>query len=150
MAAQTPKPLYLITDGGKLRREGTLVSVVERALEGADGAVGYVQLREQASESGGATDREALKLAGELRKMCEQYGAKLVVSRRPDLAVLAEVDGVHLGSRSMPIEEVRGFLGPNKTIGYSAHREEEALAAFQAGANYVFISPIFPRMCVCG
>ncbi len=144
------KPLYLITDGCRLRSEGRLVSAVKSALEGAEGAIGYVQLREQSHFQAGvrggepATDEEILALAAELAPICMAVGAKLLINARVDLAVKAKVDGVHLGAKTGSIRDARRELPHFSVVGYSAHCPEEAFVASVAGADYVFLSPIFP------
>ena len=148
MAAQ--KPLYLISDGCRLRTQGKLVSAICAALEGAGGAIGYVQIREQnpfqAEVRGGlpATDAEVLSLIAELKPICEKHGSKLLINGRVDLAVQSKIDGVHLGSKTASIRDARRELPHFSVIGYSAHCPEEAFVASVAGADYVFLSPIFP------
>ncbi|MDX1429122.1 MAG: thiamine phosphate synthase [Rhodothermales bacterium] len=52
--------------------------------------------------------------------------------------------GVHVGAAGVSIEDARNVEGVNGPIGYSAHNFDVAHAAFDAGAHYVFFSPIFP------
>lgn len=148
MGAQ--KPLYLISDGYRLRSQGKLVSAIKAALEGGEGCIGYVQIREQnqfqAEMRGGqrASDAEILKILAELKPICESHGAKLLLNSRVDLAVQAKIDGVHLGAKTVSIRDAKRELPHFSVIGYSAHCPEEAFVASVAGADYVFLSPIFP------
>ncbi len=71
-------------------------------------------------------------------------GLALLASRRADLARAFDLDGVHLGSQAIPVREARAWLGPQATIGYSAHSPEEAQRAARDGASYVTLSPIYP------
>lgn len=137
------RPIYLISDGGELRRRGTLISVVSAALEGAGGAIGYVQLREQLAGEGPASDGEVIDLGEELLPLCRQHGAKLILNRRLDLATAVGADGVHLQASIAGVESVRETCSADFLIGFSAHSEGEAIAAVDAGADYVFLSPIF-------
>ncbi len=50
---------------------------------------------------------------------------------------------MHLGGASIPIREARRLLPPGSLIGYSAHSPEEAEGAALAGADYVFLAPVF-------
>ena len=52
--------------------------------------------------------------------------------------------GVHVGANGPAVSEVKGMDGINGPVGYSAHSLDVARAAFDAGADYVFYSPIFP------
>lgn len=125
--------LYLITD----RKVATkpLPEAVRMALEGG---VRAVQLREK-----DLPIRELLALAQELREITRQFGAKLFINDRVDVAVLSEADGIHLGAQSMPASAVRTIVGNGKLIGVSTHHIDEAHAAAQAGADFVTFGPVF-------
>ena len=126
--------LYLVTDrkttGGR-----ELTWVLEQALEGG---VRAVQLREK--DLGG---RELLKLAREVKRLCDRYGAELFVNDRVDVALAADAAGVHLAANSIPVETARQLLGPDQKIGVSTHSAEEARAASEAGADFVLFGPIY-------
>ena len=131
------KPLYLITDGGKLREEGTLVEKVQQALIGAKGKVAYVQLREHPIH-----DDVTKELATKLGDVCRVHGAKLIVNSRVDIASF--FDGAHLKSKQKAeIKIAKKEIGDDKVIGYSAHSVEEAKEVLDLGVDYVFLSPIY-------
>ena len=127
--------LYLVTDrnttGGR-----ELTWVLEQALEGG---VRAVQLREK--DLGG---RELLELAGEVKELCDRYGAELFVNDRVDVALAADAAGVHLAANSIPVETARDLLGPNRKIGVSTHSVDEARTASEAGADFVLFGPVYP------
>lgn len=125
--------LFLITDRKVSRRP--LSYAVKAALEGG---VDAVQLREK-----DLTSRELFELADEFRRLTATFNAKLIINDRADVALAVDADGVHLGWRSMPIKKVRGLVGPEKLIGYSAHNLQEAQNAQQEGADYITFSPIY-------
>ena len=52
-------------------------------------------------------------------------------------------DGVHLPSRSIPIEIVREHAPKEFLIGVSTHSSDEISAAKQAGADFAVLGPIF-------
>ena len=126
------------------------MQAVGAALKGAQGAIGYVQVRElssfQAEMRGGlpASDEELLAIVAELKPICREFGAKLLINARVDLALKSGVDGVHLGAKTVSIRDARRDLPHFSVVGYSAHCPEEAFVASVAGADYVFLSPIFP------
>src|SRR5262249_39099946 len=66
-----------------------------------------------------------------------------IVNDRPDLALLARADGVHLGETDMPVSAVRRVLGPDPVIGLSAHSVEEAAEASSLAVDYIALGPIF-------
>ncbi len=146
LALTDSQPLYLITDGGRLRNDGALFRKLAAALRGGQGRLAYVQLREQIERPGydPAEDEEVKRLALELIPLCHSFGAGLIISHRLDLAQDVRADGVHLpGTALKKLPEVRELLGRERVLGYSAHAADEAIEAFSGGASYVLFGPVF-------
>jgi thiamine-phosphate pyrophosphorylase len=144
------KPLILITDGGKLRECGELVDSITCALEGAKGSVESVLLREQfISERGvSISDSELLSLAEALSPVCKENDSKLIIHSRKDLMKETNFfDGVHLNAATWNISKAedncRAGVDTKFQLGYSAHSLDECQQASAAGADYIFLSPIF-------
>jgi thiamine-phosphate pyrophosphorylase len=125
--------LYLITDRKIVAKP--LPDAVRLALEGG---VKAVQLREK-----DLPVRELLALARELRSITREFGAKLFINDRVDVAMIVGADGVHLGGASMPVDAARKIVGKDMLIGASTHNMEEALAAQKGGADLITFGPIF-------
>jgi thiamine-phosphate pyrophosphorylase len=126
--------LYLITD--RMQTAGrTLPAVVADALRGGLRAL---QLREKDLSAA-----QLLEIAVELRQLTREYGAKLLINDRVDVALAAGADGVHLGKAGLPVPEARRMLGSERLIGYSAHSVDEALQAQMAGADFVTLGPVY-------
>ncbi len=126
--------LYLITD--RLQTAGrALPAVVADALRGGLRAV---QLREKDLAAG-----QLFELAVELRQLTREYGAKLLINDRIDVALAVDADGVHLGKAGLPLAEARRLLGHKRLIGYSAHGTDEAIQAQLAGADFITLGPVF-------
>jgi thiamine-phosphate pyrophosphorylase len=94
-----------------------------------------------------ALTRSAVALANERNPR-----AKVIVNDRLDVAIAAGAAGVHLGRASLPAHEVVrcrqalrsvGKSSQEFLIGVSCHSLEEAGAAEQAGADYIFFGPVF-------
>jgi thiamine-phosphate pyrophosphorylase len=102
--------LCLVTDRG-LARGRSLVDVVGAA---ARGGVTMVQLREKT-----ATTREFLDEARALKTLLAPLGIPLIINDRVDIALAIDADGVHVGQKDMPVEQVRAMIGPGKIIGLS-------------------------------
>lgn len=104
----------------------------------AQGGAGLIQLRDKASSA------DALKrLAENLRAAVRSSGARLIVNGNVNVAAAVEADGAHLPERAS-IEEARARLGGTALIGYSAHSVDGVRRAEDAGADYAFLSPVFP------
>lgn len=127
--------LYAVTDRSWLKPGETLAEVVETLLKAG---VTCVQLREK-----GAEDALILQEARELKALCHRYGVPFLVNDRPDLAQAVGADGVHVGQEDTGLTEARNLLGPNALLGGSAHTVEEALAAQEAGADYLGCGAVF-------
>jgi len=99
------------------------------------GGVDIFQLRDKH-----APDDELLRAAATARRLCDEHGALFVLNDRPDLAVAANADGVHLGQDDMAIAEARAAIGPDLLIGRSTHSPAQIDAA--AGADYIGVGPV--------
>ena len=125
--------LYLITD--RKQTKMPLPDVVRLALEGG---VKAIQLREK-----DLPVRDLLQLARELRILTRDFGARLFINDRVDVALAVEADGVHLGQQSMPPEAAKKVAGGRLMIGVSVHTIEEAKVAETGGADFITFGPVF-------
>ncbi len=127
--------LYLVCD----RRPGgrPLADVLEPALRGG---VDIFQLRDKE-----ASDDELLAAAGEARALCADTGALFLLNDRPDLAVAAGADGVHVGQDDLPVAQARAAMGPDAIVGLSTHAPEQLTAAFGERPDYVAVGRCTPR-----
>jgi thiamine-phosphate pyrophosphorylase len=123
----------LVTDA--LCRASLVGTVKEAALGGAQ----IIQLREKNFD-----DRTLLARARDVREVTRSSGVVFIVNDRPDIARLADADGVHLGQDDLPIREARRILGPGALIGVSTHNLDQVRRAILEGADYIGVGPTFP------
>ena len=114
---------------------GPWLDVAAAALEGG---ARCLQLREKALDDG-----ELLRRARRLRQLTREHDALLIVNDRPDVARLAEADGVHLGLHDLPIADARRIAGGRLLIGRSTHTPQQLDAALTEQADYVAVGPMF-------
>jgi thiamine-phosphate pyrophosphorylase len=127
--------LYAIVDVGALAmRRVAPVAFAEAVLR-----VRPAALQVRAKD---APARETLALMRELAPMCHRAGVPLVANDRPDLAILAGCDWVHVGQEDMPIDRVRR-IAPSLGVGVSTHNIEQLDAALAARPLYVAYGPVF-------
>jgi thiamine-phosphate pyrophosphorylase len=100
------------------------------------GGVDIVQLRDK--EAG---DEQVLEAAKVFRRVADQHGALFVVNDRPDLAVAAEADGVHVGQDDTPVSEAGAVVGPDRIVGLSTHSPDQIAAA--RGVDYIAVGPVY-------
>jgi thiamine-phosphate pyrophosphorylase len=128
--------LYLITPPAF--QTDAFARDLEAALGGGD--VAAVQLRMK-----GASDGEVLAAGAVLKPIVQSAGAAFIVNDRPDLAAKLGADGVHIGQEDARIGEARRLMGPEKTIGVTAHNSRHlAMEAAEAGADYVAFGAFYP------
>jgi thiamine-phosphate pyrophosphorylase len=98
-----------------------------------------IQLRDKNLDDAALLERAIAAVA-----VARRYGALLVINDRPDIAVAAAADGVHLGERDMPVLAARRVVGSSRLVGRTAHTIEEARAALRDAADYLGVGPCFP------
>ncbi|MBI5757257.1 MAG: thiamine phosphate synthase [Planctomycetales bacterium] len=115
------------------------------AIRGAlDGGVSIIQIREKS-----LPDRQLLEHARRVRDWTRETGALFIMNDRPDLAVLCDADGVHVGQDELTVHDARRIVGPNKLVGVSTHTIEQARQAVFDGADYIGVGPVFPSQTKC-
>ncbi|TXT32906.1 MAG: Thiamine-phosphate synthase [Planctomycetota bacterium] len=108
---------------------------IRQALEAG---VRIVQLREKE-----LSDRRLLEAARRVREWTREADTLFIMNDRPDLAVLSEADGVHVGQDELSVREARRIVGPHRLVGVSTHTIEQARQAVLDGADYLGVGPCF-------
>jgi thiamine-phosphate pyrophosphorylase len=90
------------------------------------------------------TDRDLLSLAKRVRGWTREAGALFIMNDRPDLALLAGADGVHVGQDELSVSDARKIVGPDRLVGVSTHSIEQARRAVLDGADYLGVGPTYP------
>jgi thiamine-phosphate pyrophosphorylase len=125
--------IYLITDGSPSVRP------IETFLaEAVAGGVGMVQLRERTLD-----DRSLLDVARRCASTCRRLGVPFIVNDRPDVALLAGADGVHLGQDDLPAADARRIVGADAIIGLSTHSPAQVDAARSSPVDYIGVGPVW-------
>jgi len=126
--------LYVITDevvgGGR--------SHAEIARLACAGGADAIQLRDKARGP-----EELCRIGREIRAITREAGALFIVNDNLDVALACGADGVHLGQGDLGVDEARRLAPRSFVIGVSVGNAREALAAVEAGADYVAASPVF-------
>ena len=127
--------LYFITDRDTLNKDYDFLESVEDAILG--GAT-LVQLREKTMET-----RAFYETALKVKEICHKYNIPLIINDRLDIALAVDADGIHVGQDDMPMTVIRDIIGKDKIIGVSATTYEEALKAYNDGADYLGIGAMY-------
>jgi thiamine-phosphate pyrophosphorylase len=123
--------LYLVTDARQA--QGDLKDFLDVVL-GA--GVDIVQLREKHAEAG-----DLLRWSKAFRAASDRNDALFVLNDRPDVALAAGADGVHVGQNDLDASVVRKFVGPDIIIGLSTHSPDEYDTA-PPDADYLCAGPV--------
>jgi thiamine-phosphate pyrophosphorylase len=130
--------LYLVTDTA-LAAPRPVADVVRAAVAGGATAV---QVRDKT-----ASRRELLALTRAVQAaLADRPDVALWVNDAVDVALLAGVDGVHLGQDDLPPAEVRALLGPDRLLGFSVSSaaELDVARALPAGTvDLVGVGPVW-------
>ena len=101
------------------------------------GGVDVVQLRDKHLDARPLLARAAIAAA-----VCRDAGVPFILNDRPDLALEAGADGVHVGQDDVPPALARRLLGPDAIVGFSTHAEAELDASVAEPVDYVSAGPV--------
>jgi len=127
--------LYLVTDRKLFGAQCSMYQAFETALEAG---VRSIQLREK-----DLTTKELFDMAFWMRELTQEYGARLFINDRVDVALSVSADGVQLGHASLPVRTAREIAGEKLLIGVSTHGVDEALEAEKEGADFLTFGPVY-------
>ena len=141
----TRKPLLCyVTDRRSLAAStGLAIDLqLQKIEQAAKAGVDLIQIREK--------DLSGRELAGLVERAMTRVGSgsAVLVNDRLDVACASGASGVHLGERSLPPSEAKRLVRRRCSqkdffVGVSVHSLERAMAAEQAGADYVIFGPVY-------
>jgi len=127
--------LYPLVDLDSLEQRGlSPLAFAERVLAARPP---LLQLRAKAAGA-----RATLELLRALAPRCRALGTLLFANDRPDLALLAGAEGVHVGQDDVPLAEVRRFA-PSLRVGVSTHDLAQLERTLAERPDYVAFGPVF-------
>jgi thiamine-phosphate pyrophosphorylase len=108
------------------------------ALDGGDVACVQLRLKD--------VDDDAVRRACDiLRPVATAREVAFLLNDRPDLAAMADCDGVHIGQSDAPYAEARRRMGADRIGGVTCHDSRHlALVAAESGADYVAFGAFYP------
>lgn len=132
--------VYLVSDRHRFPQDqaGEL-AFMDQVASCIDAGVRLVMLKEDRR----IPDAKVLSLAKQLRSLTQEYGAKLIIAERCDIARVSQADGVHLGPADMTPTEVRQVLGPEYIVGVSIHAAAQLEKLSLSEVDYLTVGPVF-------
>lgn len=129
-----PAQLYVLMDGGQSPAQ---LQMTASALVAA--GVHMIQLRDKELD-----DRQLVERGRLVAQITRETDTLFVMNDRPDLAVLAGADGVHVGQEELTVKDARTMVGASVLVGVSTHSLSQARQAVLDGADYIGVGPVFP------
>jgi len=111
---------------------------LDTASAAIQGGAACLQLREKSLD-----DKELLARARKLAAMCRDANVLFILNDRPDIALLSDADGVHLGQTDMSLADARQIVGPHRLVGLSTHTSQQLQTAIQQAPDYIAVGPMF-------
>lgn len=151
------KPLLCYVTGRHnlpgLTPETSLAALAQKIGQVASAGVDWVQIREKDLTAGdlAALTREVLRSTAKAASS-KAGGVRVLVNDRLDVALSEGAGGVHLGEKSLPVQEAKRLWrssplqNPGASdflFGVSCHSLEAAKDAESFGADYIFFGPVF-------
>jgi thiamine-phosphate pyrophosphorylase len=125
--------LYYITD-----RHSSPVPILHQIQLAIEASIDLIQIREK-----GLSTQELLELAVKARELARDSQSKVLINDRLDVALAAELDGIHLGQHSLLPQVVRAQLPRSDfLIGASVHCCDE-FRLVKNDVSFVTLGPIF-------
>jgi thiamine-phosphate pyrophosphorylase len=103
------------------------------------GGVDVVQLREKELDARPLLDRACVAAT-----VCRNHGVPFILNDRPDLALAAGADGVHVGQDDVAPAVARRILGPDTIVGLSTHSPSDLVDAKDQLVDYISAGPVEP------
>ncbi len=96
-----------------------------------------VQLRVKKSP-----EKTYISIAKEAKKICRNFGAKLIINDNAKVTKAVKADGVHLGKNDMSILEAKKIILNESIIGGTANTLEDCVSLINQGVDYIGLGPL--------
>lgn len=135
--------LYLITRGATTettsRQSPEFQDLLLQIKTAVAAEIDLVQIREKRLGA-----RVLFELAERAVEITRGSSTRILINDRTDIAAGAGTDGVHLTTQSLDVAVIRKSFGDRFLIGASTHSWEEARQAYEQGADFIVLGPVFP------
>lgn len=89
------------------------------------------------------SDKELLNIATQFVQTCKSHNVISIINDRPDIAILSNADGLHLGQDDIPVADVQKIIQKPMIIGKSTHNTDQLNQAISENPTYVGLGPAF-------
>ncbi len=114
----------------------SIIEHIDNIIKVTEAGGKWVQLRLK-----GVSIIDYLKAAKEVRQICNDNGAILIINDNIGVAGESQADGVHLGLTDINATEARKQLGEEAIIGGTANSFEDCCYQINNGVDYLGVGP---------
>lgn len=119
-----------------ITNQNSPLSIVDQVKAVLAGGCRWIQIRMK-----DASDDEVKSVVEEVKPLCAEKDAFLILNDRVELAKQLEVSGVHLGKEDMLPSKARMILGAAAVIGITANTIDDVVAVRSLDIDYIGIGP---------
>lgn len=112
--------------------------VTDTAEKCCHGGADCLQLRPK-----GLSDDRCYRLACDLARIGSEHNVITIMNDRVDIAIAANMDGLHLGQNDLPMDPIRRLLHKPMILGLSTHNPPQLEDAIAANPTYIALGPAF-------
>jgi thiamine-phosphate pyrophosphorylase len=103
----------------------------------------YAQLPAVQLRYKGNDENHLRALAHKMRNLTANSKTLFIINDRPDIALAANADGVHVGQEDLSPKDVRKIVGPKMVVGLSTHNLDQVIKANFEPVDYIGFGPLF-------
>lgn len=118
--------------------QGSSATQIKNEIIGVlEGGCKWVQLRMKDT-----TKDSIVKIGKEIKPLCHNHGAKLIINDSPEICEAIGADGVHLGKSDISTAEARRIIGSNKIIGRTCNTANDVESMAAEDIDYIGLGPL--------
>ncbi len=130
--------LYVLINADMDSRQDALFNLVDACIEGG---ADCLQLRCKSVQA-----RQFMEWACRFVEICKSGGVVSIINDRPDIAILSNADGVHLGQGDLTPQQVRKLQQKPMILGLSTHSMCQLQEAVRQPCTYIALGPVFSTL----
>ena len=131
----TIRGLYVIVDPSMCKTN----SILENTDAILSGGANIIQYRDKNSPI-----KKQIEISKKIKNLCVQYEAFFIINDNPELAIITDSDGLHIGQEDIPIGLAKTMLNHNQIIGTSNNNLNQVLESDKNNADYIAVGALYP------
>ena len=128
------KGLYVIVDPSMCKKN----SILETTDAILSGGANIIQYRDKNNPI-----TKQIEIARKIKKLCEKYSTFFIINDNPELALITNSHGLHIGQEDIPISLAKTILNHNQIIGTSNNNLNQVLESDKQNADYIAIGALY-------